>query len=157
MYLQPVLICALTPKVLTTNYPFPSSAYVVGQLIDIWLFGLIKRVTKGLVCIHLSCFRIIFKKKTVLGKYLWLRATGSTLISQFLDSFVVSYIAFSLGKTLTNQVPATLAEVSNIAVTGYALKFVISAAITPILYVVRNFLHNKFGFEALPVDYVEED
>jgi uncharacterized PurR-regulated membrane protein YhhQ (DUF165 family) len=74
-----------------------------------------------------------------------------------LDSFVVSYIAFSLGKTLTNQVPATLAEVSNIAVTGYALKFVISAAITPILYVVRNFLHDKFGFEALPVDYVEED
>ena len=156
MYLQPVLICALTPKVLTTNYPFPSSAYVVGQLIDIWLFGLIKRVTKGLECIHLSCFRIIIKK-TVLGKYLWLRATGSTLISQFLDSFVVSYIAFSLGKTLTNQVPATLAEVSNIAVTGYALKFVISAAITPILYVVRNFLHDKFGFEALPVDYVEED
>jgi hypothetical protein len=37
------------------------------------------------------------------------------------------------------------------------LKFVISAAITPILYLVRDILHKKYGFEALPVDYVEED
>jgi hypothetical protein len=27
-----------------------------------------------------------------LGKYLWLRATGSTFVSQILDSFVVSYV-----------------------------------------------------------------
>lgn len=57
------------------------SAYLVGSLSDIWLFGVIKRATKG--------------------KLLWLRATGSTVISQILDSFVVSYIAFSLGKAVT--------------------------------------------------------
>lgn len=138
---------------------------MVGQLIDIWLFGLIKRITKGPFYLKLYIY-IAFVNyyheyagllHILIGKYLWLRATGSTLISQFLDSFVVSYIAFSLGKSLTNQVPATLAEVSNIALTGYALKFVISAAITPVLYLVRNILHNKYGFEALPVDYVEED
>lgn len=36
-------------------------------------------------------------KKATKGKLLWLRATGSTVISQILDSFVVSYVAFSLG------------------------------------------------------------
>ena len=49
---------------------------------------------------------------------LWMRATGSTVISQVLDSFVVSYLAFSLGKSLTGQVPATLPEVLSIATTG---------------------------------------
>jgi queuosine precursor transporter len=112
------------------------SAYLVGQLCDVWLFGVIKRLTKG--------------------KYLWLRATGSTLISQMLDSFVVSYIAFSYGKKITNQIPATLSEVFNIAITGYSLKFVIAGVITPILYMVRNLLHNKFGFEPLPPDYHED-
>lgn len=112
------------------------SAYLVGQLSDIWLFGVIKRLTKG--------------------KLLWLRATGSTVISQLLDSFVVSYIAFSFGKRVTGQVPATLQEVLNIAVTGYGLKFVIAGMITPFIYLIRNFLHKTYGFEALPVDYVEE-
>jgi uncharacterized integral membrane protein (TIGR00697 family) len=111
-------------------------AYLIGQLSDVWLFGVIKRVTKG--------------------NYLWLRATGSTLISQMLDSFVVSYMAFSFGKSVTNQIPATMREVMNIAITGYGLKFVISLLITPILYLVRNLLHDKFGFRPLPADYVEE-
>ena len=53
-------------------------AYLIGSLSDIWLFGIIKKLTNG--------------------KLLWLRATGSTIISQILDSFVVSYIAFSVGK-----------------------------------------------------------
>lgn len=57
---------------------------------------------------------------------------------------------------MTGQIPATLAEVLNIAVTGYGLKFVMAAAITPILYAIRNVLHDKFGFEPLPVDYVDE-
>lgn len=101
-----------------------------------WLFGLIKKLTNG--------------------KLLWLRATGSTVISQMLDSFVVSYIAFSFGKSVTNQTPASLREVMNIAITGYGLKFVIAAAITPMIYVIRNFLHKKFGFEPLPADYQDE-
>lgn len=112
-------------------------AYLIGQLSDIWLFGVIKKLTKG--------------------NYLWLRATGSTVISQMLDSFVVSYIAFSFGKKVTNQIPATMAEVMNIAITGYGLKFVIAGVITPILYLIRNVLHNRFGFEPLPVDYNEDE
>jgi uncharacterized integral membrane protein (TIGR00697 family) len=111
------------------------AAYLVGQLLDIWLFGVIKKITKG--------------------EYLWVRATGSTLISQLIDSFVVSYIAFGFGKRVTGQVPATLREVWNIACTGYALKFVIAALITPILYALRDIMHKKFKLEPVPLDYVE--
>jgi hypothetical protein len=113
------------------------AAYLVGQLIDIWLFGVIKRITKG--------------------KYLWLRATGSTLISQLLDSFVVSYIAFGPGKTLAGQAGASVREVLNIALTGYGLKFVISGLITPVLYWLRDIMHNVYELEPLPVDYDEEE
>ena len=105
-------------------------------MFDIWLFGAIKRVTKG--------------------KYLWLRATGSTLISQLMDSFLVSAIAFRYGKMLTHQTPATLKEVLGIAVTGYSLKFVVAGLITPLLYLTRDLLHDKFGLEPLPIDYKEE-
>jgi len=110
-------------------------AYLIGQLSDIWLFGVIKRFTKG--------------------QYLWLRATGSTLVSQMLDSFAVSYVAFSLGKALTGQSPASIPEVLEIAVTGYGLKFFISALMTPALYGLRHVMHNYFGLEPLPVDYDE--
>lgn len=115
---------------------FHSRAYLLGQLSDIWLFGIIKRLTKG--------------------KFLWLRATGSTIISQMLDSFVVSYIAFSFGKSITNQTPASLSEVINIAVTGYGLKFVIAAALTPFIYLLRDILNKQFGLEPLPPDYKDE-
>jgi uncharacterized integral membrane protein (TIGR00697 family) len=111
------------------------AAYLVGQLLDIWLFGVIKKITKG--------------------EYLWVRATGSTLISQLIDSFVVSYIAFGFGKRVTGQTPASLKEVWNIACTGYGLKFVIAALITPILYALRDFMHKKFGLEPVPLDYEE--
>ena len=110
-------------------------AYLLGQLTDIWLFGVIKKITKG--------------------ELLWLRATGSTVISQMLDSFVVSYIAFSLGKSLTGQTPATPDEVFNIAVTGYGLKFAISVALTPALYYLRSVMQNKFGLEPVPLDQEE--
>ena len=102
-------------------------AYLVGQLMDIYIFGIIKKMTKG--------------------KFLWLRATGSTLISQLIDSFIVSYIAFNFGKSLTNQVPATLSEVLNIAITGYVLKFFIASLLTPVLYLLRIILHEKYDLE----------
>lgn len=101
-------------------------------MFDIWLFGIIKRLTKG--------------------RWLWLRASGSTIISQLLDSFVVSYIAFSFGKSITNQTPATINEILKIAITGYGLKFVIASLLTPFLYLIRYILHEKYHFQPLPVE-----
>lgn len=105
-------------------------AYFVGSLSDIWLFGIIKKATGG--------------------KLLWLRAVGSTVISQVLDSFVVSYLAFSVGKELTGQTGATFEEVLNIAATGYGLKFFLSACMIPFLYVLKSILTDTMGLQPIP-------
>ncbi len=111
------------------------TAYLVGQLCDIWVFHLLKKLTRG--------------------RLLWLRATGSTVISQTLDSFVVSYLAFGLGRRLFGDpsVPAAgFWEIVQIAMTGYLLKFVIAIAITPLIYAGRGFIHRWFGLLPLPPD-----
>lgn len=110
-------------------------AYLMGQFMDIWLFGVIKRWTKG--------------------KYLWLRAIASTVISQLLDSFAVSFIAFRWGKMLTNQIPATIEDVISISVTGYGLKFFMAAALTPLLYALKYVLESIYNLKPAPVDYSE--
>ena len=99
------------------------SAYLVGQLSDIAIFGMLKRATGE--------------------RLIWLRATGSTVISQFIDSFIVSYLAFSLGREIfpdPANPAAPLAAIPAIAVTGYALKFVIAIAITPLVYLGRRLM-----------------
>jgi uncharacterized integral membrane protein (TIGR00697 family) len=111
------------------------TAYLIGQLADIWVFRVIKRVTRG--------------------RLLWLRATGSTVISQTLDSFVVSYLAFSLGRQLfpdPNVPPAPMFEILQIAMTGYLLKFVLAIAVTPLIYAGRGLIHRWFGLVPLPPD-----
>jgi len=111
-------------------------AYFVGSLSDIWLFGVIKKATGG--------------------KLLWLRAAGSTVISQVLDSFVVSYLAFSLGKELQGQTGATLPEVLNIAATGYGLKFFLSACMIPFLYLLKEILTKQVGLTPIPAESPED-
>lgn len=111
------------------------SAYLVGQLCDIAVFGFLKRLTGQ--------------------RMVWLRATGSTVISQLIDSFIVSYLAFSLGRQIfadPANPPAPLSEIPKIAVTGYALKFVIAIAITPLIYAGRAVMHRWFGLKPLPAE-----
>lgn len=111
------------------------TAYLVGQLSDIWVFHVLKRLTRG--------------------RMLWLRATGSTLISQTLDSFVVTYLAFSLGRRLfpiPGSPPADGWQVVQFAMTGYLLKFVIAIGITPLIYAGRGLIHRCFGLTPLPPD-----
>ncbi len=60
-------------------------AFIVGQLTDVAIYHRVR---------HWTGERMI-----------WLRATGSTLVSQFIDSYIVLYIAFVLGP---QQWPADL-------------------------------------------------
>lgn len=109
-------------------------AYLVGQLSDIAVFGFFKRLTGQ--------------------RFVWLRATGSTVISQFIDSFVVSYLAFSLGRQIVADPalpPAPLSAIPAIAVTGYLLKFAIAIAITPLIYAGRMVMHRWFGLTPIAV------
>ena len=107
-------------------------AYVVGSLSDIAIFGWIKRLTGG--------------------RMIWLRATGSTVISQFIDSFIVTWLAFSVGRMVfpTDAQPMPFAHVLTTAATGYTLKFVLAVGLTPVIYLGRYVLSNRFGMKPIP-------
>jgi hypothetical protein len=92
-------------------------AYLIGQLVDISVFHFIRERTGG--------------------RHLWLRATGSTVVSQFIDSFVVLFIAF-LG-------PLTVGQILFIGATNYIYKFLVSVFITPFLYLVHHVVDRYLG------------
>ena len=81
-------------------------AYLVGQLADISLFHWLRRLTNG--------------------KHLWLRATGSTFGSQFLDTLIVLSIAFYGLWTIQTILAVTLFN--------YLYKFIVAILITPVIY-----------------------
>lgn len=93
------------------------TAFLISQLIDITIFH-------------------FFKKKTG-NKMIWLRTTGSTVISQFFDSFIVLGIAFWLtGKMDTSTYIAS-------GLTGYTIKLIIAILLTPLIY-LGHYLIDKY-------------
>ncbi len=96
-------------------------AFLFGQLVDVTVFHLVKAKT---------------------GSHkIWLRATGSTLVSQFIDSFVVLFIAFYIGAGWD------LKLVIAIGMMNYAYKFLIAVALTPLLYIIHYFVDVYLGKE----------
>jgi uncharacterized integral membrane protein (TIGR00697 family) len=98
-------------------------AFLVGQLIDVAIFHQIRVVTGE--------------------RWIWLRATGSTLVSQLIDSFVVLYIAFVLGPQKWS-IPLFMA----VATVNYAYKVLMAFALIPLIYLVRRFIHAYIGEDA---------
>jgi hypothetical protein len=96
-------------------------AFLVGQVIDVTVFHYVKMRTGE--------------------KYLWLRSTGSTLISQFIDSFVVLIIAFYIGAGWS------LKLVLGIGLVNYIYKFVVAVLMTPVLYVIHAVIDGYLGKE----------
>jgi len=94
-------------------------AYLIGQLADISLFHWLRGLTNG--------------------RHLWLRATGSTFGSQFLDTFIVLIIAFA----------GQLSFQAILAITffNYGYKFIIAILITPILYLAHWIMDSYLGKE----------
>jgi uncharacterized integral membrane protein (TIGR00697 family) len=87
-------------------------AFLVGQLIDVAVFHRILRMTGE--------------------RFVWLRATASTAVSQLIDSFIVLYIAFVLGPQKWS-IPQFLA----VGTVNYAYKMCAAIALIPLLYVAR--------------------
>ncbi len=96
------------------------TAFLIGQLIDVRLFHAIRTRTGE--------------------RHIWLRATGSTLVSQFIDSFVVLYIAFVLGPQHWS-----LDLFLAVGTVNYAYKFVAAIVLTPAIYAVRRGLDAYLG------------
>lgn len=90
-------------------------AFLVGQLIDVIIFQRIRQITGN--------------------RYLWLRATGSTLVSQLIDSFVVLYIAFVLGP---QQWSTHLFLV--VGTVNYLYKGVVAIVLTPVIYLAHRWI-----------------
>ena len=65
---------------------------------------------------------------------LWLRSTGSTVISQLFDSFIVLGIAFWLTGKMSTQVYIAS------AFTGYFVKLIIAILMTPLIYLSHNII-----------------
>jgi uncharacterized integral membrane protein (TIGR00697 family) len=111
-------------------------AFLFGQLIDVFIFHRIKKLTGE--------------------DKVWLRATGSTLVSQFIDSFVVLYIAFKGGPEFCEMMgwdglltsPAwTWGLFLSVGTMNYIYKAFIAAALTPVIYGAHSVIDNYLGKE----------
>ncbi|MFC3881642.1 queuosine precursor transporter [Algoriphagus namhaensis] len=95
------------------------TAFLLGQLIDVYVFQKLRAVTGP--------------------KLIWLRATGSTFVSQFIDSFVVLGIAFYVfGNWGLSQVLA-------VGIINYIYKFTVAILLTPLLYVGHGLIDRYLG------------
>lgn len=102
------------------------AAFLIGQIVDVKVFHRIRKSTGD--------------------KHLWMRATLSTLVSQLIDSFVVLYIAFYLGKLNTpDQWP--FSQVMAIAFVNYVYKFTAAWVMVPLLYFVHKLIDAYLGKE----------
>lgn len=97
-------------------------AFAIGQFLDFFIFHQLKMRTGS--------------------SHLWLRATGSTVVSQLVDSFVVLYIAFVLPGKWTH------AQFFDVASTNYFYKLLIAIGVTPVIYLVHNIIERYLGDEA---------
>ncbi len=79
-------------------------------------------------------------------RWVWLRATGSTAVSQLVDSFIVLYIAFVLGPQQWS-IPLFLA----VGTVNYAYKMAMAIALIPLLYLGRRLIRAYLARPAVPV------
>ena len=94
-------------------------AFLVSQLVDVYVFHKIKKITGD--------------------KKMWLRATGSTLVSQLVDSYIVLFIAFS-GVFTWQQILA-------IGMMNYTYKFTMAIVLTPVIYLAEKRIERYVGHD----------
>jgi hypothetical protein len=97
------------------------AAFALSQLVDVGVFWLVRHKTGG--------------------RFLWMRATGSTVVSQLIDSIVIIGIAFWLpGKIQTS-------EFLTVAASNYSYKFLIAIGMTPVIYAAHSIIDGFLGVE----------
>ena len=96
-------------------------AFLIGQILDVAVFHKLKSITGE--------------------SKIWLRATGSTLVSQFVDSFVVLIIAFKLGADWS------WALVLAVGFNNYFYKFFVAVVLTPVIYLAHSLIDRYLGKE----------
>lgn len=97
------------------------TAFFIGQLVDSFVFWFVKKRTGG--------------------KMIWLRSTGSTVISQLIDTFVVLFIGFVVPGIFT------LKQFWSTGCTNYLFKLMIAVALTPLVYLFHWIVEKYLGEE----------
>jgi len=97
------------------------TAFLVGQFADVAAFQWLRKFTGA--------------------KMIWLRATGSTLVSQLIDSFVVLLIAFYVFGNLS------FITCIAIGIVNYIYKFTVAVVLTPFLYIAHGIIDTYLGKE----------
>jgi len=95
------------------------TAFLVSQMVDVYVFRYFRHITGH--------------------RHLWIRATGSTVISQLIDSFLILYIAFHI---LGNW---TLQQVVAIGIVQYMYKVGLAIVLTPLIYLAHFFIDKYLG------------
>jgi len=101
------------------------AAYLLAQMIDVQLFHFWKRLTRG--------------------RHLWLRNNGSTIVSQFVDTFVVNTIFLYKNPTVFT---GSFGDLMGIILSVYVFKVVIAAADTPLCYLGVRVVERLTGVDA---------
>src|SRR5699024_1404088 len=103
--------------------------FLVGNFVDISVFFALKRLTGN--------------------RFLWLRATGSTAVSQLIDTVVVTAIAFG------NKID--MDTYLSMVITSYIIKLACAIGVTPIIYGLHALVERRFGIEPAPMDHEHQD
>jgi uncharacterized integral membrane protein (TIGR00697 family) len=98
-------------------------AFLIGQLLDVTVYHRVRRLTGE--------------------SKIWLRATGSTLISQLVDSYVVLYIAFVIGPQNWS-----LQQLLAVGTLNYSYKFLAALLMTPAIYLGHWLIDRYLGEDA---------
>lgn len=96
-------------------------AYLLSQFLDIYVFAFLKRLTHA--------------------RFLWLRATGSTVVSQLIDTIIITSLAFGHLMTFDQIVDVILAS--------YVIKLCWAVGMTPVIYGLHELLERVFGIPPL--------
>ena len=105
------------------------AAFLIGNLTDISVFHLLKRLTGS--------------------RMLWLRATGSTAVSQLIDTIVISALVWGNKVTFDDYV--------TIVVTSYLIKLAAAIVVTPIIYALHEMIERWFGIQPAAVEPKHDD
>ncbi|MCB0844092.1 MAG: queuosine precursor transporter [Bacteroidetes bacterium] len=99
-------------------------AFLIGQLVDVTVFHKLRKITGS--------------------KNIWIRATGSTLVSQFIDSYVVLFVAFY---ALAGDQRWTIPQVIATGTVNYVYKFLMAVVLTPAIYLAHWIIDKYLGKE----------
>lgn len=104
-------------------------AFLIGNLTDISIFFVLKKATGN--------------------RMLWLRATGSTAVSQLIDTVIISALVFAAKMTVD--------EWTNLVITTYVIKLGAAILITPVIYGLHELIERVFHIPPAAAEVASAD